>query len=39
LSWDDLGDEAGATSTYVRASLSEIAAALAALTGPRLTAG
>jgi integrase/recombinase XerC len=29
----DSGGEAGATSTYVRASLSEVAAALAALTG------
>jgi hypothetical protein len=29
----DGGGEAGATSTYVRASLSEVAAALAALTG------
>ncbi|MGH3189731.1 MAG: hypothetical protein ACRDOL_21205 [Streptosporangiaceae bacterium] len=29
----DGGGESGATSTYVRASLSEVAAALAALTG------
>jgi hypothetical protein len=29
----DSGSEAGATATYVRASLSEVAAALAALTG------
>jgi len=29
----DGGSEAGATSTYVRASLAEVAAALAALTG------
>jgi integrase/recombinase XerC len=29
----DGGGDAGATSTYVRASLSEVAAALAALTG------
>ena len=31
----DCGSEAGATSTYVRASLAEVAAALAALTGER----
>ena len=31
----DCGSEAGATSTYVRASLDEVAAALAALTGER----
>jgi len=33
LSWNDLGGEVGATWTYVRAGLSEVAAALAALTG------
>jgi hypothetical protein len=31
----DSGSETGATATYVRASLSEVAAALAALTGER----
>ena len=31
----DAGSEGGATSTYVRASLPEVAAALAALTGER----
>ena len=33
LSFTDSGSETGATSTYVRASLPEVAAALAALTG------